>query len=176
MYVCVCTCTYMCMDKCMYVYLYLGLSRYGYKFLGMSRLLFKCILCVCVFMHAGAMYTIYIYICVYIIQNYIYSYIYIYIYIILFVFSQPYPAMRLVMVSARRGRSLRSLVQLKCSCYGCIIYIYIYPRVFNHCLIVFVTTNKMLENMFFSLMLPILPRATNSFLPILDPNCTARLE
>ena len=64
------------MDKCMYVYLYLGLSRYGYKFLGMSRLLFKCILCVCVFMHAGAMY---IYICVYIIQNYIYSYI-IYIY------------------------------------------------------------------------------------------------
>ena len=63
-YVCVCTCTYMCMDKCMYVYVSLGLSRYGHKFLGMSRFLFICSVCVCVFMSAGVIY-IYIITCIY---------------------------------------------------------------------------------------------------------------
>ena len=67
--------------------------------------------------------------------------------------------MRLVMVSARRGRSLKSVVQLKLF----VLWLHYISAGFNHCRIVFVTTKKMPEDMLFSIMQPILPRATRFF-------------
>ena len=61
---------------------------------------------------------------------------------------------------------------LKCSIYGCIID----ACIFNNHFFILVATKDMFERVFFGIMQPVLPRATDSFFAVLYSKSSTLLE